>query len=506
MPEQDNNREHIAASTPQGVGAESELPGYARTLSWLSLLFILLTNLGLSFFISNSARDTLLGRQTEFARLLVQNINSQIFHRFAIPTLFKYDRISLYDNDQRQRLDDVVQSITRDLPIERVRIYTYSRHVVYSTRKEEFGRAGIAPANIGEVFGDNPTPSTELISAIPDWQAPFRFPLQPGTFVLRILIPMQNEYIDAQGRQLVRANMGALEVFYDMTGVYEQVLTFQGIIVVMCLLSSLILFGLLLMLIHRSERVLSHRVQKNRELENALHNNEKLASMGRVVASIAHEIRNPLGIIRSTAELLQRKTDKADASTQRLLGAIYDESLRLSQTVNDFLDYARPRQPRQDLVDVNLVLDHALAFLEGEFSRREVGIERTVEDAALYVLGDKDLLYRAFYNILVNGQQAMDGPGIVQIRVAPGGDEGDPAVVVEFLDSGPGFDPETKDNLLDPFFTTKEGGTGLGLPIVNSIITSHGGRIELENGPNGGALVRVVLPAAPDDGPDSTSL
>ena len=165
--------------------------------------------------------------------------------------------------------------------------------------------------------------------------------------------------------------------------------------------------------------------------------------------------------------------------------------------MNDFLDYARPRQPRQDLVDVRLVLDHALAFLEGEFSRREVGIERTDEDTDLFVLGDKDLLYRAFYNILVNGQQAMDGPGMVQIRVAAGDDDDEPNVVVEFLDSGPGFDPETKDNLLDPFFTTKEGGTGLGLPIVNSIITSHGGRIELENGPNGGALVRVVLPAAP---------
>ena len=496
MPEPQNTREQTTASTPQGVGAEIGLPSYARTLSWLSLLFILLTSLGLSFFISNSARDTLLGRQTEFARLLVQNINSQIFHRFAIPTLFKYGRISLYDTDQRQRLDDVVQSITRDLPIECVRIYTYSRHVVYSTRKEEFGRSGIAPANIGEVFGENPTPTSELVSTIPDWQAPFRFPLQPGTFVLRILIPMQSEYIEASSRQLVRANMGALEVFYDMTGVYEQVLTFQGIIVVMCLLSSLILFGLLLMLIHRSEHVLSQRMLKNRQLENALHNSEKLASMGRVVASIAHEIRNPLGIIRSTAELLQRKTDKADASTQRLLGAIYDESLRLSQTVNDFLDYARPRQPRQDMVDISLVLDHALAFLEGEFNRHNVDIERTAASSGLFVLGDKDLLYRAFYNILVNGQQAIDGPGSIHIRTVAGGNAEERQVVVEFLDSGPGFDAETKDNLLDPFFTTKEGGTGLGLPIVNSIITSHGGSIELENGSAGGALVRVILPAA----------
>ena len=93
-------------------------------------------------------------------------------------------------------------------------------------------------------------------------------------------------------------------------GDYEQVLAFQGIIVVMCLLSSVVLFGLLLMLIHRAERVLAERMHRNRLLENELHSNEKLAGTGRVIASIAHEIRNPLGIIRSSAELLQRRTDK----------------------------------------------------------------------------------------------------------------------------------------------------------------------------------------------------
>ncbi|MDO5483612.1 MAG: histidine kinase dimerization/phospho-acceptor domain-containing protein, partial [Desulfovibrionaceae bacterium] len=219
--------------------------------------------------------------------------------------------------------------------------------------------------------------------------------------------------------------------------------------------------------------------------------------MGRVVASIAHEIRNPLGIIRSSAELLQRRTGNADAGTTRILGAIYDESVRLSQTVNDFLDYARPRQPRRDMVDVNLVLDQVLAFLEGELGRHGVAVERDT-GTGLFLGGDKDLLYRAFYNILINGQQAMDGPGILRIsgRLEQPADGG-AYICLEFLDSGPGFDLSALPNLLDPFYTTKDGGTGLGLPIVQSIITSHGGRIELENGPDGGALVRVILPAAP---------
>ena len=239
--------------------------------------------------------------------------------------------------------------------------------------------------------------------------------------------------------------MGALELTQDITGDYEQILLFQGVVVVTCLLSSVIMFALLLMLIQRAERVLADRMAKNRQLENELHSNEKLVSMGRVIASIAHEIRNPLGIIRSSAELLQRRMGKADAGTSRILQAIYDESVRLSQTVNDFLDYARPRQPRQDLVDLDPVLGQVLAFLEGELGRVGVAVERATSPG-LWVRGDKDLLYRAIYNILVNGQQAMDGPGIIHISSRAD----DRRVVLEVLDSGPGFDPALLDSVLDP--------------------------------------------------------
>ncbi|MBO6171430.1 MAG: two-component sensor histidine kinase [Desulfovibrio sp.] len=466
---------------------ESALPGYARTLSWLSLVIIVLTSLGLSFFISNSARETLLTRQQEFARQLVENLNSQIFRRFAVPTLMAHGRIALRQPEQYERLDQVVNSVIHGLALERLRIYDFSRRAAYSTNREDLGRSGLAPEYLDEILHGG-APRSEILSSMPEWQAPFRVPLEKGSFVLRVLYPLRGEPLSPGGDAPI---MGALELTQDITDDYERVLTFQGIIVVMCLMSSVIMFGLLLMLIHRSERVLAARMAQTRRLENQIHSNERLVSMGRVVASIAHEIRNPLGIIRSSAELLQRRTDKADAGTRRILEAIYDEAVRLSQTVNDFLDYARPRQPRQDLVDVNLVLDQALAFLEGDWGRRQVALERRC-DERLFVHGDKDLLYRAFYNILVNGQQAMDGPGIIRIT---GSTDGEGHIRLEFLDSGPGFDAAALPNLLDPFFTTKDGGTGLGLPIVQSIIVSHGGSIELSNGSEGGALVRVRLPA-----------
>ena len=113
--------------------------------------------------------------------------------------------------------------------------------------------------------------------------------------------------------------------------------------------------------------------------------------------------------------------------------------------------------------------------------------------ATLFVIGDKDLLYRAFYNILVNAYQAIDHDGTIRIQ---GIRRGDGMMALSFHDSGPGFPPKLISKLLDPFFTTKDHGTGLGLPIVNTIITSHGGQLLLTNPEDGGAMITILLPVA----------
>ena len=474
----------------KGKGGMGDLPlSYARTLSWLSLVIILITGLGLSVFISNSARETLLRKQEDFANVLAANLNHQIYRRFTVPTVLAYGRVALRQPAQYERLEQVIKSVIHGLQIERLRIYDFGRVVAYSTDAEDLGRTGLAPPGV-EAAMQGAIPKFEILSTIPMWQAPFSLPLEPGTFVLRTIFPLRGEPAPGSSEDNTPI-MGVLELSQDITADYDAVLAFQGLIVGMCLLSSMVLFSLLLLLIRRAERVLADRMAKNRALENELHSTEKLVSMGRVVASIAHEIRNPLGIIRSSAELLQRRTESTDPSTSRILGAIYDESRRLSQTINDFLDYARPRQPRQDMVDVSLVMDQVMAFLEPELGRQQVAVERHLREG-LFALGDKDLLYRAFYNILVNGQQAMDGPGIIRIE----GEKRGTKIVLSFTDSGPGFDKEHLCNVLDPFYTTKEGGTGLGLAIVKSIVTSHDGSVELDNAEDGGACVRVLLPAA----------
>lgn len=486
---------------------------FARALSWVSLALIFTSSIVLSVFISNNARETLLRKQQDFAILLAENLNHQIYRRFTLPTLVGFGRVALRQPVQYERLDQVIQSTIHGLHVSRLRIYDHSKVVSYSSDRSELGRTDLAPPDTDEALqGDEP--SFDIVPGISFWRVMFLLDHEPGAYMLRTVYPLRIENrqnsLDNDG-----AVMGVLEFTQDITGDLGTVMRFQWLIVLTSLVSSVVLFSLLQVFIRRAERIFAERMKEKQRLERELHQHEKLASMGRVISSIAHEIRNPLGIIRSSAELLLKRANggngaagnngsggnagtASDAMSRRILGAIYDESMRLSQTVNDFLDYARPRKPREDSVDVDMVLDQVFTFLEPELARCKVEVTRETTPG-LWTTGDKDLLYRAFYNIMVNGLQAMDGPGSITVRSAATGGGGDAPdggeLVVSFRDSGPGFDQNTRSKLLDPFFTTKENGTGLGLPIVNSIVTSHGGRLELANAPEGGAIVSVSLPA-----------
>jgi len=205
------------------------------------------------------------------------------------------------------------------------------------------------------------------------------------------------------------------------------------------------------------------------------------------VASIAQEIRNPLGIIRSSSELLLKR-EQTEGPNAKILAAIFHESKRLSQTVNDFLDYARPRQPSLEDVDLEKVVRHAVGFLtqEGQEHRAEVHSDLPQE---YMIQGDRDLLYRGFYNLISNAIQACADGG--EVRILPVCHEGQKAVLVR--DTGSGFDTKLLDRYLEPFFTTKESGTGLGLAITSSIFQIHGAELMLRNGPHGGAEALVVF-------------
>jgi len=460
----------------------------ATFLSWSSLVLIMATSILMSVVLANSARETLLTKQREFALLLAENLNHQIFQRYTVPTLLAFARIELQREEQYHQLDKVISETIHGQHVMELRIYDLDGMISYSTKADQAGHADLASPAVHKAAKDF-AHSFEIVTNVSPWRAMLHFDLDPESVLMRTVYPLKTERSLYPGGPSGQP-MGILEFTQDITDDYRAAISFQWLIIAISFTSSFFLFLLLLLFIRKADAMNRQRMERTQKLERDLLQAEKLASMGRVVAGIAHEIRNPLGIIQSTAEMLLKKARAEDSPRVTLLQVMFDEIRRLSQTVNDFLDYARPKKPRREDVDLALLLDQACTFLEHEFNGKGVVLVKDYPPA-LRVKGDKDLLYRALYNIMVNAMQAMEGGGSLTIQ---GRAEGGGARLC-FIDTGPGFAQEVVARLADPFFTTKDHGTGLGLAIVANILTSHGAGLDFANAQDGGAQVSITFPA-----------
>ncbi|WP_232034787.1 ATP-binding protein [Desulfovibrio ferrophilus] len=455
-----------------------------KFLSWSSLVLILGTTLMMSVLIANTARESLLAKQREFAQLLAENLNHQIFQRFTVPTVLRYGYIGLKNEEQYRQMDTVVTDTIHGQHVLELRVYDINKVVSYSTNEELVGREDLAGSAVTNALKTEQH-SFEIISKVSPFWSMFRLDMEPESVIMRMTYPLKTERSLFQGGPGVQI-MGILEFTQDITGDFKAAVNFQWVITAISSGTALVLFFMLVLFIRRADAINAQRVTKVQGLERELLQSEKLASMGRVVAGIAHEIRNPLGIIQSSAELLLKKAKVENASRVQIIQVMFDEIKRLSQTVNDFLDYARPKTPRRDPVDLSQVLEQARVFLDQK--AQEARVDFVCEyPANMMVKGDKDLLYRAVYNIVVNAMQAMKDGGELRIE----GEVTRREVCLKFTDQGTGFAPEVMEKLADPFFTTKDSGTGLGLAIVVNILDSHGAEIDFANASQGGAQVTV---------------
>ena len=240
------------------------------------------------------------------------------------------------------------------------------------------------------------------------------------------------------------------------------------------------------------------------DLEHRLHRSARLAGVGELAASIAHEIRNPLAAISGSVQML-RGGSSADDRT-RLMEIVLREINRLDELISDFLCYARPAEPKRKDVPVAAVFAELAEMRRGDASAPGVVLEASVAED-LEVDADPDQLRQVLWNLVRNAEQAMGDAGTVRLAaaLAPQGDvgadrngpeEGAAFVEIRVSDTGPGIPPEDLERVFDPFYTTRPDGTGLGLPTVHRIVEAHGGRITLERGPEGGTVVAIGLPAA----------
>ncbi len=232
------------------------------------------------------------------------------------------------------------------------------------------------------------------------------------------------------------------------------------------------------------------------EAQEEARRSERLAALGQMSAGLAHEIRNPLAVIRGSAETLQRKLQSADPLTTELAGYISSEVNRLNTIVTRFLDFARPLKPRAQPQALTPLVERALKAVRDRWPEARVEIERHFAEPLPEVNVDPDLCEQVFTNLVQNAYEAMGSAGgKLRVAATAARSDGRRGVEVTFEDTGPGVPEELHEQIFNPLFTTKEHGVGLGLSIVSKIVDEHRGTLRLCRREGRGACFRVFLPA-----------
>jgi signal transduction histidine kinase len=225
--------------------------------------------------------------------------------------------------------------------------------------------------------------------------------------------------------------------------------------------------------------------------EDSLRRNERLAALGEMSAGIAHEIRNPLGIISSSAQLIDTKLAEMPGGVRQLLDIIQEESTRINGLVTDFISFGRPAPPVPRATDPRVLLRRAAAHVE-EMARRQGAVVEVEEgDTPLSAMVDGDLMQQVLLNLLLNALAAVGADGRIRLRAYAAGAR----VCLAVEDNGRGIPAELQGKIFDPFFTTRDTGTGLGLANASRIVEAHGGDLRVCSEPGAGAVFTVCLPA-----------
>jgi two-component system, NtrC family, sensor histidine kinase PilS len=246
-----------------------------------------------------------------------------------------------------------------------------------------------------------------------------------------------------------------------------------------------------------------------RAMEIEMKRDEQLAAVGRLSAAIAHEIRNPLAAISGSIQLLRSEL-VLDESNQRVMDIVAHEVERLNAIITDFLAYARPRPSEYADVDVHKLITGTLTLLRnGLPDGSAVMIQTRFAPDVPSMTVDAQGLRQVIWNLCLNAVEAMQSQGTLTVRTSvqpllrqPYQSHAEPLaatqeLIIGVIDTGPGIPPEVKEKIFEPFYSTKKGGTGLGLATVDRIIYNHKGRVEVDSQPGHGTTVRIHLPILP---------
>ena len=256
--------------------------------------------------------------------------------------------------------------------------------------------------------------------------------------------------------------------------------------------------------VHRLQEFSEKLEETNRQLRRAeadARRAERLAALGQLSAGLAHEIRNPLAVIKGSADMLNRKVAASEPLAAELAGYISSEVNRLNSLVVRFLDFARPSKLGLQPVRITEIVDRALEAATASCPNAGVHVVRDYAPDLPAVPADAQLCEQVFVNLITNAMQAMQAQDAslertLRLSVASEDQNGERGVGVVVADSGPGVPPELREQIFNPFFTSKKDGVGLGLSIVAKIVDDHRGTIRLEENAPRGARFHVFFPLA----------
>ena len=237
--------------------------------------------------------------------------------------------------------------------------------------------------------------------------------------------------------------------------------------------------------------VLFRDLTEIQELKREVERTQRLASLGRLAAGIAHEIRNPLSSIKGFATYF-RERYRDVPEDQKTAEIMVQEVERLNRVIGQLLEFARPMSVRKKATSIQSVIQHSLKMIEREARAKNINIRTNLSSEIQEMTIDPDRMNQVFLNLYLNGIEAMEDGGTLSVELYP--DQGDSQIKIAISDTGAGINKEDLVHVFDPYFTTKQSGTGLGLAIVHKIIESHKGEVKVESEGGKGTKVTIILP------------
>lgn len=505
----------------------------------------------------------LIKRSEEYARYFLVHLNYEIYKDFLLPTIRKDKHIDLENNlKQFKRLDKIVRENLYALKINKLYLYDLEGHIIYSTVPEHVG------------FTINRGVNKKLDSAI---RGEFSSALRlagttdsKGSYVVETLLESYYPFYEMGKDGSIKGQVGVLEIYQDMSGLKRQITKARGKAIIITSSAMGVLFLALFLVVLKAARIIDvrtnqlidarntlelkveERTQEIREAYKKLQHtqrkliqSEKLASIGTLVAGLAHEINNPLASVAGCAEGLierlkiiqdrqeqcnnslaplghnqaqnkDRGTGGRDQETEahpptpdtrplisstdfnifaEYLKIICNETYRCKSIISKLLNFSRQTESNFERIDVNGIIHDTLSVVQYQSQPRSQNIKLNLSKEPCFVIGDPQQLKQVFLNLIINSLHATEGGGDISISSW----KKESVVQILFADSGVGIKPEHLVRIFDPFFTTKPTGkgTGLGLAICYGIIDVHSGRIEaFSEGPGKGASFTITLPLA----------